>query len=98
MKAENVLTAVLVLGLFFIMVSATSCTSGSGQRPSRNVTLLAPATRVKVLETRSIDYVKLDSFELKVYRALDTVWVNLATHKIESTEYATKCVLYATAQ
>lgn len=50
--------------------------------------------RVELLENQIITYVKLDSIQRKVYRLLDTVWVDLSKHIIcDTSQFAMKAVL-----
>lgn len=51
--------------------------------------------RIKVLENSTISYVRLDSIELSVVYPLDSIWVNLATHRMDDTCNTTmRCVVF----
>lgn len=82
-KLRLVIMAICALGLLAIIM--TSCQSRSGRlREVKKKNSYNPVpTRVKILENGTISYVFLSEVEQAAYRPLDTVWVNLSTHKVD---------------
>jgi hypothetical protein len=69
-----------------------SCT---GVEVTKTETNQPASLRVKVLENSTITYCDINARERSVLRPLDTIWVNLATHRIDDTcTTAMKAVIY----
>ena len=81
-----------------VVAALVGCRSQSGQRakgfePKPGQELLI---RSRVLENNTMTFVKMTYEEALLFRPLDTVWVNLETHKVDDTcRSAMKCVLFA---
>jgi hypothetical protein len=85
------------LGLFMLVLSIVACTSQSGHRIPKSS---EKTMRAKILKTGVITYCTLNNTEKSVYRALDTVNIDVSTHKIVTSglDVPTLVILYETQQ
>lgn len=73
------------------LLTLLSCGSRSGNRQTtsepdeKKVPKVSAVYRVKILENGTISYCNLTLDEQLSMHPLDTVWVNLATHRIDDT-------------
>lgn len=84
----NLRDAILFLILVFGLALLTSC--GQDTQIASNGDILKPVIRrAVVLENNTLTYVSIRPSLDTVYKAGDTVWVNLDTHRIDDTDSTT---------
>lgn len=89
---------VIAIVLLALCLCFMSCTSGSGNRLSQT-NVSDSVVRAKVVENNTIAYVRINRNIIRSYEPGDTVWVNLATHRIDDvSDISMKAVLYPDTQ
>lgn len=95
MKLSIIVVSVYLLLLLIIGISIPACQSTAAQ--PHTVKPVVELFRVTVLENHTVSYITIDADKVRLYRAGDHVWVNLATHSIDDiTDSSMKCRLHMT--